>query len=36
MTRKAEIFIEAMIERFKEAAGIRLVGQKPVQLAQPA
>ncbi|EEA93628.1 transcriptional regulator, LysR family [Pseudovibrio sp. JE062] len=36
MTRKAEIFIEAMIERFKDVAGIRLVGQKPVQLAQPA
>lgn len=36
MTRKAEIFIEAMLERFREAPGIRLVGQKPVQLAQPA
>ncbi|GHB28400.1 LysR family transcriptional regulator [Pseudovibrio japonicus] len=35
MTRKAEIFIEAMLERFRGAHGIRLVGQKPGQLAQP-
>ncbi|KZL16956.1 LysR family transcriptional regulator [Pseudovibrio sp. Ad26] len=36
VTRKTEIFIDAMIERFRDAPGIRLVGQKPVQIAQPA
>ncbi len=36
LTRKTEIFIAAMLERFRDVPGIKLVGQQPIQFARPA